>query len=164
MRTDDLGWLGGLAEKAPGGLPPGRRERGEIPTDCLFSPLRTSASQRETIASGENFVARPYVLCHPFSVGKRTLESPFTKVAGPYSPGGPVEPLQCPVCPRPMRVIALIGSPEVVEKILRPLNLWSGPAAFVPARPPPGAEPDPIEPDSQIDYDPMPDYENVITD
>ena len=63
-----------------------------------------------------------------------------------------------------MRVIASIDCREVVEKILRHLNLWCGPAAFAPARTPPGAEPDPIEPDSQIDYDPMPDYENVITD
>ena len=74
-----------------------------------------------------------------------------------------VDPLQCPVCQKQMRIIAVIDSPEVVEKILRHLKRWCGPAAFAPARPPPNvstAEP----PDFQIQYDLMPDYENVITD
>ena len=63
-----------------------------------------------------------------------------------------------------MRLIAVIDDPNVVEKILRHLNLWCGQAQFAPARPPPQtilAEP---EPDYLVATDPMPDYENVITD
>jgi len=30
-----------------------------------------------------------------------------------------VDPLRCPVCQNPMRVIAVIDDPKVVEKILR---------------------------------------------
>ena len=63
-----------------------------------------------------------------------------------------------------MRVVAFIDNPDVVEKILRHLKLWSGPAAFAPARPPPKSDRASIEPDIRIEYDPMPDYENVITD
>ena len=65
-----------------------------------------------------------------------------------------------------MRLIAVIDKPEVVEKILRHLNLWCGPATFAPARPPPtgdGAKPEQKVP-SDFDFDPMPDYENVIPD
>lgn len=36
-----------------------------------------------------------------------------------------------------MRFIALIEEPPVIERILRHLNLWCGPATFAPARPPP---------------------------
>ena len=61
-------------------------------------------------------------------------------------------------------MIAFIDNPEVVEKILRHLNLWCGPAAFAPARPPPASEPESTEPDFRIELEPMPDYENVITD
>ena len=63
-----------------------------------------------------------------------------------------------------MRVIAFIDNQDVVEKILRHLNLWCGPAAFAPARPPPGSDRESTEPDFRIEFDPMPDYENVITD
>ena len=73
-----------------------------------------------------------------------------------------VDPLQCPVCQKQMRVIAIIDQPEVVEKILRHLNLWCGPAAFAPARPPPDS--DSPEPEYPVGYDEMPEYENVITD
>ena len=58
-----------------------------------------------------------------------------------------------------MRVIAVIDDPRVVENILRHLGAWHD----LPSdRPPPGArgaytrEP--------YDEDPMPDYENVLTD
>ena len=63
-----------------------------------------------------------------------------------------------------MRVIAFIDNPEVVEKILRHLNLWCGPAAFAPARPLPASDPESSEPEFHIGYDVMPEYENVITD
>ena len=65
-----------------------------------------------------------------------------------------------------MRLIAVIDQSEVVEKILRHLNSWCGPATFAPARPPPKgnrAEPEPTF-SSDNDFDPMPDYEIVITD
>ncbi len=63
-----------------------------------------------------------------------------------------------------MRVIAFIDNPEVVEKILRHLKIWCGPAAFAPARPPPASDPESSEPEFHIGYDVMPEYENVITD
>jgi hypothetical protein len=70
-----------------------------------------------------------------------------------------VNPLRCPVCQNPMRVIAVIDDPRVVERILRHLGAWHDPPSD---RPPPGApgaytrEP--------YDEDPMPDHENVLTD
>jgi len=76
------------------------------------------------------------------------------------------DPLECPKCGKEMRLIAVIDQSEVLEKILRHLKLWCGPATFAPARPPPkgtGAESEPTF-SSENDFDPMPDYENVITD
>jgi hypothetical protein len=55
-----------------------------------------------------------------------------------------------------MRVIAFIDNPEVVEKILRQVDLWCGPAAFAPARPPPSMVPESIGPDFRIEYDTVP--------
>jgi hypothetical protein len=60
-----------------------------------------------------------------------------------------------------MRVIAFIDNPDVVEKILRHLHLWCGPATFAPARPPP--PPSLPESEFSIGFDIMPDHENVIT-
>jgi len=74
------------------------------------------------------------------------------------------DPLQCPVCQQQMRLIAVIDDPPVVEKILRHLNLWCGPAHFAPARPPPSRDPPEPDPDFPIDPDPLPNYEDVITD
>jgi hypothetical protein len=71
-----------------------------------------------------------------------------------------VDPLRCPVCNNPMRVIALIDDPRVVEKILRHLGVWHDP----PPRPPPGRLPGPYTYEPCDDVDPMPDYENVLTD
>jgi hypothetical protein len=48
-----------------------------------------------------------------------------------------VDPLRCPVCQNPMRVIAIIDQHDVVEKILRHLHLWSGTPPLAPARAPP---------------------------
>ena len=71
-----------------------------------------------------------------------------------------VDPLRCPVCQNPMRVIAVIDDPRAVEKILRHLGALHDP----PPRPPPpdGSSPYIYEP--CLDVDPMPDYENVLTD
>jgi hypothetical protein len=74
------------------------------------------------------------------------------------------DPLQCPVCQKQMRLIAVIDDPPVVEKILRHLKLWCGPAYFAPACPPPSVDPPDPDPDFPIDSDPLPDYENVVTD
>lgn len=63
-----------------------------------------------------------------------------------------------------MRLIAVIDYPNVIEKILRHLNLWCGPARFAPARPPPAPDLREPEPEFLVDSDPMPDYENVIAD
>ncbi len=54
------------------------------------------------------------------------------------------------------------GNREVIEKILRHLDLWSGPLpTFATARPPPTEE---YHYEPYDDVDPMPDYENVLTD
>ncbi len=74
------------------------------------------------------------------------------------------DPLQCPVCQKEMRLIAVIEDPAVIEKILRHLGLWCRPARFAPARSPPSAELREPEPEFLVDPDPMPDYDNVITD
>ena len=68
-----------------------------------------------------------------------------------------VDPLRCPVCQSPMRVIA-VDDPRVVEKILRHLGAWHDP----PPRPPPQGLPGAYtyEPCDDVD----PDYENVLTD
>jgi hypothetical protein len=44
-----------------------------------------------------------------------------------------VDPLRCPVCQNPLRVIAVIDAPRVVERILRHLGVWHDPQP----RPPP---------------------------
>lgn len=62
-----------------------------------------------------------------------------------------------------MWMTAFIDNPDVVEKILRQMKLWCGPAAFAPAKPPPpisGLEP----PAFPMEYDTMADYEHMMTD
>jgi hypothetical protein len=71
-----------------------------------------------------------------------------------------VDPLRCPVCQSPMRVGAAIDDPRVVERILRHLGAWHDP----PARRPPQGVRGPYTYESCDDVDPMPDYENVLTD
>ncbi len=68
-----------------------------------------------------------------------------------------VDPLRCPVCQDPMRVIAVIEDPRVVEKILRHLGAWHDPPA---RRPPPGAT-GPYTYEPCDDVDPTPDYEKT---
>lgn len=63
-----------------------------------------------------------------------------------------------------MRVIAVIDQREVVEKILRHLRLWSGTPPLAPARAPPDADAGSWTREPCDDVDPMPDYENVLTD
>ena len=58
-----------------------------------------------------------------------------------------------------MRVIAVIDDPGVVEQIPRPLGAWHDPPAQL--SPPRGSGPYSYEPCAE---DPMPDYENVLTD
>jgi len=70
------------------------------------------------------------------------------------------DPLRCPVCQNPMRVIAIIDDARVVEKVLRHLGAWHDP----PPRPPPSAVPGPYTYEPCDDVDPTPDYENVLTD
>ena len=71
-----------------------------------------------------------------------------------------VDPLRCPVCQNPMRVIAVIDDPRLVQKILRHLGVWHAPPARPPSAPVPGSYT--YEPCN--DVDPTPDYENVLTD
>ena len=59
-----------------------------------------------------------------------------------------------------MRVIAVIDDPGVVQKILRHLGAWHDPPASPPTHCPPG----PYTYEPCDDVDPMPDYENVLTD
>ena len=69
-----------------------------------------------------------------------------------------------------MRVIAVIDDRRVVEKILRHLGVWHDPPAYrslgagSPPRPTPGRVPGPYTHEPCEDVDPMPDYENVLTD
>ena len=62
-----------------------------------------------------------------------------------------------------MRVVAAIDQHEAVEMILRHLGLWSGLSLQTPPRGPPDNDRiwirEPFD-----DVDPMPDYENVLTD
>jgi hypothetical protein len=44
-----------------------------------------------------------------------------------------VDPLMCPRCAAPMRIIAFIEQPEVIEKILAHLGLWPAAAHSPPA-------------------------------
>jgi hypothetical protein len=73
------------------------------------------------------------------------------------------DPLRCPVCQNIMRIIAIIDDRRVVEKILRHLGHWTEPQPLPQARPPPGASGSWAYEPCQ-DVDPMPDYENVLTD
>jgi hypothetical protein len=73
------------------------------------------------------------------------------------------DPLRCPVCQNIMRVIAIIDDRLVVEKILRHLGLWTEAQPLRQARPPPDT-PGPLTYEPCLDVDPMPDYENVLTD
>lgn len=81
-----------------------------------------------------------------------------------------VDPLRCPVCQNPMRVIAIIDDPRVVEMILRHLGAWHDPPARRslgpgrPPRPPPQGAPGAYTYEPCDDVDPIPDYENVLTD
>jgi hypothetical protein len=59
-----------------------------------------------------------------------------------------------------MRVIAVIDDPRLVQKILRHLVAWHAPPASL--SPPGGSRPYIYAPCG--DTDPMPDYENVLTD
>jgi Putative transposase len=71
-----------------------------------------------------------------------------------------VDPLRCPVCQNPMRVIAVLDDPRVVRKILRHLGAWHDP----PPKPVPQGAPGPHTYEPCDDVDPTPDYENVLTD
>jgi hypothetical protein len=55
-----------------------------------------------------------------------------------------VDPLRCPVCQNPMRAVAVIDDPGVVEKILRHLGAWHAPPAGLS---PPGASCKRVRPD-----------------
>jgi hypothetical protein len=61
-----------------------------------------------------------------------------------------VDPLGCPVCQNPMRVIAVIDDPWVVEQILRHLGAWHDP----PPRTPPQGLPGPYTYEPCEDVDP----------
>jgi hypothetical protein len=63
-----------------------------------------------------------------------------------------------------MRVIAVIEQRAVIENILCHLGLWSGTPLLAPARAPPDADTGPWTREPFDDVDPMPDYENVLTD
>lgn len=74
------------------------------------------------------------------------------------------DPLICPRCQHPMRVIAVIDQRVVIEKILRHLGQWSGTPPLAPARARPNADAGSWIREPCDDVDPMPDYENALTD
>ena len=73
------------------------------------------------------------------------------------------DPLVCPKCQQIMRVSAVIDQPEVVEKILRHLGLWSSTPPRLPARDPTEARAGPWIRLPFDDVDSPPEYENVLT-
>ena len=78
-----------------------------------------------------------YVLRNPFSVEESfppgspppPLTLPSRKWRDLIRQAWHVDPLQCPVCQKQMRMIAFIDNPEVVEKILSHMKLWAWPKA-----------------------------------
>jgi len=70
-----------------------------------------------------------------------------------------VDRLRFPVCNNPMRVIAVVDDPRVVERTLRHGAAWHDPPPRSP--PPNGSGPYTYEPCD--DVDPTPDNENALT-
>jgi len=70
-----------------------------------------------------------------------------------------VNPLECPRCKGPMRVIALLDQPGVVRRILEHLHLWLPDEMSGPARGPPAfdCESEAGEPEPTLTYHPVPD-------
>ena len=66
------------------------------------------------------------------------------------------DPLICPKCQHPMRVIAVIDQRAVIEKILRHLGQWNGTPPLAPARAPPDPDAGPWTREPCDDVDPMP--------
>ena len=65
-----------------------------------------------------------------------------------------VDPLECPKCKAPMRVIAVIDDADVIARILRHLGSWAPREKAVPnERPPPAGEPA----SNVLTYHPVPD-------
>jgi len=65
------------------------------------------------------------------------------------------DPLQCPKCKGPMRIIALIDDPPIVRRILEHLGLWTPDAAE--RSPPPAPETWPTGAVIPLTYHPVPD-------
>ena len=99
-------------------------------------------------------------LAHPAAAGETALQEMAHLILQVWH----TAPLICPKCQKPMRVIAVIDQSEVVEKILRHLGLWSGTPLLAPARARPDTAAGPWTLEPCDDVDPMPDYENVLTD
>jgi hypothetical protein len=59
-----------------------------------------------------------------------------------------VDPLCCPKCHGPMRVISFIEDPQVIEKILKHLGLWE----LTPRPPPRSAKSQHLSTEPHIDY------------
>jgi len=65
-----------------------------------------------------------------------------------------VDPLECPKCQAEMKIISFIHEAEVIEKILRHLNLWESGKPARRNRPPPRIPPPYI---SSVHYEPVDD-------
>jgi Zn finger protein HypA/HybF involved in hydrogenase expression len=63
-----------------------------------------------------------------------------------------VDPLSCPSCSQPMRIIAIIDQPEIIEKILKHLVLWQPQAHGPPIIEENNAEEETIYDYSSFDY------------
>ena len=71
-----------------------------------------------------------------------------------------VDPLACPLCKGPMRVIALIEDPGVIRKILGHLGLWAPRPLWPRGRAPPATKndtADSLHSASVLTYHPVPD-------
>lgn len=67
-------------------------------------------------------------MCTGFTVATHSRSFPYDKRAWArlIKQVYEVDPLVCPRCAGPMRIIAFIEQPEVIEKILTHLALWPG--------------------------------------
>jgi len=64
-----------------------------------------------------------------------------------------IDPLQCPACDGPMRILAFLTDPTVVRPILRHLRIPEHPPPVSPARAPPQTELLAVDPPSPWDRD-----------
>jgi hypothetical protein len=105
---------------------------------------------------------RPAPPCPERRRGLAARETGFEKVARPHSTSVAHRSADPPAVPATDARHCVIDQRVVIEKILRHPGQWNGTPPLAPARSPPDAGASTREPCAKVD--PMPDYENVLTD